>query len=69
MQLTNVAPASGANGSYINLDTTDRSSRTSTGLLELLQAFDQLKVPVEDQIAIIHELKRTGALHAEIVTR
>jgi flagellar P-ring protein precursor FlgI len=69
MQLTNVAPVPGAGGNYINLDTTDRSSRTSTGLLELLQAFDQLKVPVEDQIAIIHELKRTGALHAEIVTR
>lgn len=50
------------------LDTTDGVSRASTRLQELLSAFDQLSVPVEDQIAIIYELKKTGALHAEIVS-
>ncbi len=52
---------------WTGLDTTDRRSRASTKLVELLQALDQLKVPVEDQIAIIHELKKTGALHAQVV--
>jgi hypothetical protein len=28
--------------------------------VELLEAFKQLNVPVQDQIAIIHELRRTG---------
>jgi flagellar P-ring protein precursor FlgI len=54
---------------WTGLDTTDRSSRNSTRLVELLEAFKQLNVPVADQIAIIHELRKTGALHAEIVTR
>ncbi|MHC4948883.1 MAG: flagellar basal body P-ring protein FlgI [Planctomycetota bacterium] len=54
---------------WAGLDTTDRSSRRSTRLVDLLAAFDQLNVPVDDQIAIIHELRKTGALHAEIVSR
>jgi flagellar P-ring protein precursor FlgI len=49
------------------LDTT--ASGSGTRLADLLQAFDQLNVPVEDQIAIVHELKKTGTLHAEIVVR
>ncbi len=52
---------------WTGMDTTDRTSRNSTRLVDLLDAFKQLSVPVEDQIAIIHELKKTGALHAEIV--
>ncbi|MCH7797609.1 MAG: flagellar basal body P-ring protein FlgI [Planctomycetes bacterium] len=52
---------------WTGLDTTGRQSRNSTRLLDLLSAFDQLMVPVDDQIAIIYELKKTGALHAEIV--
>ncbi len=52
---------------WAGLDTTGRQSRNSTRLLDLLSAFDQLMVPVDDQIAIIYELKKTGALHAEIV--
>lgn len=51
------------------LDMTDHSSRNSTRLVDLLNAFKQLNVPVADQIAIIHELRKTGALHAEIVTQ
>jgi flagellar P-ring protein precursor FlgI len=52
---------------WASIDTTGRQSRNSTRLLDLLAAFDQLNVPVEDQIAIIYELRKTGALHAEIV--
>lgn len=54
---------------WANVDTTDRRSRSSTRLVELLRALDQLHVPVEDQIGIIHELQKTGALHAEIITQ
>ncbi len=53
---------------WAGLDTTGRQSRNSTRLLDLLAAFDQIKVPVNDQIAIIHELRKTGALHAEIIS-
>lgn len=52
---------------WTSLDTTDKQSRNSTRLVELLDAFKQLSVPVPDQIAIIYELRKTGALHAEIV--
>jgi flagellar P-ring protein precursor FlgI len=85
MQLTNItppapapapAPPAGApaapaetSSRWRGLDTTDRASRSSTRLVELLRAFDQLKVPVADQIAMIYELRRTGALHAEIVSQ
>ena len=54
---------------WANLDTTDRTSRSSTRLIDLLRAFDQLKVPVQDQIAILYEMKKTGALHAEIISQ
>ena len=53
---------------WTGLDTTGRQSRESTRLLDLLSALDQLMVPVDDQIAIIYELKKTGALHAEILS-
>lgn len=54
---------------WTGIDTTDRTSRNSTRLVELLDAFKQLNVPVADQIAIIYELRKTGALHAEIVNK
>ncbi len=54
---------------WTGLDTTADQGRGSTRLLDLLSALDQLMVPVEDQIAIIYELRKTGALHAEIVDR
>lgn len=52
---------------WTGIDTTGQRSRNATRLLELLRALDQLAVPVQDQIAIIHELKKTGALHAQVV--
>jgi flagellar P-ring protein precursor FlgI len=68
MQLMSItAPAGGDNG-WVGLDTTDGASRNSTRLDDLLAAFKQLNVPTADQIAIIFELKKTGALHAEIKT-
>ena len=54
---------------WAGIDTTDRQSRSSTRLVELLAAFDQLAVPTSDQIAIIDELEQTGQLHAEIIRR
>jgi flagellar P-ring protein precursor FlgI len=68
------APGTAAGGGDANgpkrwtgLDTTGRQTRAATRLLDLMAALDQLAVPVEDQIAIIYELEKTGALHAEIV--
>jgi hypothetical protein len=52
---------------WTGIDTTDKLGRNSTRLIELLDAFKTLSVPVQDQIAIIYELKKTGVLHAEIV--
>jgi flagellar P-ring protein precursor FlgI len=54
---------------WAGIDMTDKLSRSSTRLVELLEAFKKLNVPVSDQIAIIYELQKTGALHAEIVNK
>lgn len=67
--ITSGPGAAEAGGQWAGLDTLGRDSRNATRLLDLLQALDKLLVPVEDQIAIIYELKKTGALHAEIVDR
>ncbi|MHC4429987.1 MAG: flagellar basal body P-ring protein FlgI, partial [Planctomycetota bacterium] len=70
LSITSITPGpAGAAGGrrWAGLDTTGRDDRIATGLLDLLAALDQLMVPVEDQIAIIYELEKTGALHAEIV--
>ncbi|HWB20959.1 MAG TPA: flagellar basal body P-ring protein FlgI [Phycisphaerales bacterium] len=53
--------------SWRALDTTDHHGRNSTRLVELLEALKMLNVSVQDQIAIVYELRKTGALHAEIV--
>ncbi len=53
---------------WVGFDTT-ATGRSATRLSDLLRAFDQLSVPTEDQIAIMYELKKTGALHAEIVSQ
>jgi hypothetical protein len=63
-----VPPVQATPRRWAGLNTTGRQSRNSTRLLDLLTAFDQLMVPVEDQIAIIYELQKTGALHAKIVS-
>ena len=71
LSITSITPGPGAGRPstrrWAGLDTTGRQGRAATRLLDLLGALDQLRVPAEDQIAIIYELKKTGALHAEIV--
>ena len=51
----------------INAEKSPRTETTSTHLNTLLEALRQFSVPVADQIEIIYELKRSGALHAEII--
>jgi len=41
--------------------------RDAARLQELMEAFKKLSVPVEDQIAILVELHRSGSLHAELI--
>ncbi len=41
--------------------------RENARLQDLLAALKQLDVPVKDQIAILMQLHRTGALHAELI--
>lgn len=41
--------------------------RENARLRDLLAALKQLDVPVKDQIAILMQLHRTGALHAELI--
>ncbi len=75
LTITSITPGPGApagaagSGRWAGLDTIGRQSRNATRLLDLLAALDQLMVPVEDQIAIIYELRKTGTLHAEIVDK
>ena len=45
----------------------DPMKRGGTKLADLLAVFNQLKVPAEDRIAIIKNLKRSGKLHAELI--
>jgi len=47
----------------------DPEGRGGANLQNLLLAFDQLKVPVEDRIEIIVELHETGYLHAELIVK
>lgn len=46
---------------------TAKTERDTARLQELLEALKQLDVPVQDQIAILSQLHRNGALHAEFV--
>ncbi len=45
----------------------DPARRGGARLADLLAAFNQLKVPAEDRIAILKEIHRTGKLHAKLV--
>ncbi len=50
--------------SVVAIDTTQQGGAK---LQDLALAFDQLKVPAEDRIAIVKELYRTGKLHAKLI--
>lgn len=49
---------------FIPLDTTNAGGAK---LQDLINALDQLKVPVGDRISIIKELHKTGKLHAKLI--
>lgn len=46
----------------------EKSRNASHSLTELIEALDRLRVPAADKIEIIKELKRTGKLHAVLIT-
>ncbi len=41
----------------------------NTKVTDLLEALNQLNVPIEDRIAILKQMSRAGKLHAELVTK
>jgi flagellar P-ring protein FlgI len=45
----------------------DMGKRGGAKMADLIDALNQLKVPVEDRITIIEELHKTGKLHARLV--
>ena len=47
--------------------TMDTTQQGGAKLQDLAVAFDQLKVPSDDRIAIVKELYRTGKLHAKLI--
>ncbi len=47
----------------------DPEKRGGAELQSLLEAFDQLKVPAKDRIAIIKEIHASGKLHAELIVK
>lgn len=51
---------------FVGMDT---DSSASTGVSDLLQALNQLKVPIEDRIAILTQIQKAGKLHAKLVYR
>ena len=55
-------------GTWIGLDVRKGDPRQSTHLNTMLEQMRGMNVPVKDQIQIIYELQRSGALHAEIIS-
>ena len=44
-----------------------KTGRPTTKAQQLVDAFNKLQVPFDDQVAVIHTLNRTGRLHAEVI--
>jgi flagellar P-ring protein precursor FlgI len=71
VQTINPEPSATVNNPEVKLDRyqlfdpNQRDRRTTAR--ELTQAFNQLQVPIDDQIAIIWTIKRSGHLHAEVI--
>lgn len=51
---------------WTGLQTTGRASERAR-IQDLIQAFRQLDIPVQDQIGILADIHRTGRLHAELI--
>ena len=45
----------------------DTGNDRETNVADLLRALNQLKVPIDDRIAILTEVQRAGKLHAKLV--
>ena len=54
---------------WLGLTTENASTTRGAKLQDLLNAFSQLNVPVEDQIAIISQIHKSGQLHAKLIMR
>lgn len=54
----------GASEGFVAIDPTKRGG---TKMADLIDALNQLKVPVDDRITIIEELYKTGKLHARLI--
>ena len=52
---------------WASLSTRENDDRAMASLVDLQNALKDLNVPVEDQIAILKQLHRSGHLHAEFV--
>ena len=65
------APVPGPRNPIVQTTDVVGMDTTNTGgakLQDLINALDQLKVPVDDRIDIIQELYKTGKLHAKLIT-
>ncbi len=61
-----LTPAAPKNTRWTSTATTSRASERAR-IQDLLQAFRQLDVPVQDQINILTQMHRSGRLHAQLV--
>jgi flagellar P-ring protein precursor FlgI len=57
-------PGAPSEGGFIGLDPDHRGGAR---LSDLIAAFNQLKVPAQDRITIIKEIKKSGKLHATLI--
>jgi flagellar P-ring protein precursor FlgI len=64
-----VLAAAAANGEAPPRDSValDPNTKGAAKLADLLNAFNQLKVPADDRIAILKEIHRSGKLHAQLI--
>lgn len=68
-ELLGLTPEQPVQGAWVGLDVRkDTPPGESMHLNSLLEALRGFNVPVKDQIEIIYELQRSGALHAEIIS-
>jgi flagellar P-ring protein precursor FlgI len=74
LTITSLSPAAmtpGAEGlspaDWVGIDARQEGAGSSMHLNTLLEALRRFNVPVKEQIEILYELRRSGALHAEII--
>lgn len=53
--------------SHISMGT-GKQTRSAARLQDLIDAMEKLKVPFDDRVAVLRELKKAGALHARLVS-